>query len=485
MLASDLTYSSEDRPATIHRQSPHLGNRQDTIPACPTVAQPSPLAYDYFRGRECRKVRLRRGVGKFGDKFRKERERQGIKLEDVSNSTKIGSRMLLAIEEERFDQLPGGVFNKGFIRAYAKYLSLDEEETITGYVAALNQFNSQGVGPEKFAAQPSVTERSSGQSSSGRSGSSQSSSSQSGSGQSSSGKSISSQSSSGKPAERRLVGDRRSDPHRRSSDSRASNPQDELPDLQLPKAEHVRPRRRMAVHSDLDGSRWRLPALVVLLIVAGAFWWSHSRNARANGASPTAASVSSRSTAPDSTVLTRASAPSNDATGTAAVSSRISPPTAKAAARPGSPSIASQSSTSSSATAGAANASGAKEEATPPETDAASANAPVPKPVAKLTLVIRASENSWIAVTADGQPVVQETLIAPAHTSVRAAREIVVRAGNAAGVNFALNGQEFPSQGAEGEVKTLIFDSTGLRPSTTPPTTPAPTSTAPPADPAH
>lgn len=421
-------------------------------------------------------------MGKFGDKFRKERERQGIKLEDVSNSTKIGSRMLRAIEEEHFDQLPGGVFNKGFIRAYAKYLSLDEEETITGYVAALNQFNSQEVGPEKFAAQPSATERGSGQSSSGRSSSGQS-----GSGRPSSGQPSSSQSSSGKPAERRQVGDRRSDPHRRSSDSRANNPQDELPDLQLPKAEHVRPRRRMGAHSDLDGSPWRLPALVVLLIVAGGFWWSHSRNARANSANPAAAGVSSRSTAPDSTVLTRASAPSNDATGTAGMSSRMSspvPPAAKAAAHRGSPSISSQSSTSYSATASAANTSGVKEEATQPETDAASANPPMPKPVAKLTLVIRASENSWIAVTADGQPVVQETLIAPAHTSVRAAREIVVRAGNAAGVTFALNGAEFPSQGAEGEVKTLIFDSTGLRPSTTPPASPAaPAPTTPPADP--
>jgi len=96
-------------------------------------------------------------------------------------------------------------------------------------------------------------------------------------------------------------------------------------------------------------------------------------------------------------------------------------------------------------------------------------------------LVIRASETSWIAVTADGQPAVHETLIAPAHTSVRASREIVVRAGNAAGITFALNGQEFPSQGAEGEVKTLIFDSTGLRLGATPATTPTP----PPADPTH
>jgi hypothetical protein len=95
-------------------------------------------------------------------------------------------------------------------------------------------------------------------------------------------------------------------------------------------------------------------------------------------------------------------------------------------------------------------------------------------------LVIHASENSWISATADGQSVIQETLIAPAHTSVRAAREIVVRAGNSAGVTFSLNGQDFPAQGAEGEVKTLVFDISGLRP----PAAPAATVT-PPADPAH
>ena len=429
-------------------------------------------------------------MGKFGDKFRKERERRDIKLEDVSNSTKIASRMLRAIEEERFDQLPGGVFNKGFIRAYAKYLGLDEEETITGYVAALNQFNSQQWDVEKPAPQPSATEPSPAQPSSGQPGSSQGSSGQSGSGQPGPGKFISSE-----PPKRQHIGEQRNDPRLRSTDSRPSEPQDiELPDLQLPKAEHVRPRRRMAVHSDLDGSRWRLPALVVLLIVAGAFWWSHSRNARANSASPASANPAparpapvssgpaSRSPSSAKTALispASASAGSNDGAKTAATSSHISSPvtpSGKTGAHPGSPSASAQ----ASANASAANTSVAKE-AAQPEADP-STSSPAPKPVANLTLVIRASETSWIAVTADGQPAVHETLIAPAHTSVRASREIVVRAGNAAGITFALNGQEFPSQGAEGEVKTLIFDSTGLRLGATPATTP----TSPvPADPTH
>ena len=80
-----------------------------------------------------------------------------------------------------------------------------------------------------------------------------------------------------------------------------------------------------------------------------------------------------------------------------------------------------------------------------------------------MTLVIRANETSWIAVTADGQPVSQETLIAPVHTSFHATRQIVARIGNAAGVTFVWNGQEIPAQGAEFEVKTFLFDASGMR----------------------
>jgi hypothetical protein len=79
------------------------------------------------------------------------------------------------------------------------------------------------------------------------------------------------------------------------------------------------------------------------------------------------------------------------------------------------------------------------------------------------TLLIRAEKNTWVSIVADGKPVAEETLIAPAHTSIRASHEIYIRAGNAAGVSFLLNGKEFPAQGNEGEVRTYIFDATGLR----------------------
>src|ERR1700758_4332075 len=93
-------------------------------------------------------------VGAFGDKFRTERERRGFTLDDVSNVTKINSRMLKAIEDEHFDLLPGGVFNKGFVRAYAKHLGFNDEESVSEYLVALRQAQVQA---QTAAWQPDVT----------------------------------------------------------------------------------------------------------------------------------------------------------------------------------------------------------------------------------------------------------------------------------------------------------------------------------------
>ena len=75
-------------------------------------------------------------MASFGAQLKQEREKQGLTLEQISLSTKIGTRMLRALEEEHFDQLPGGIFNKGFIRAYARCLHMDEEQAIAEYMAA-------------------------------------------------------------------------------------------------------------------------------------------------------------------------------------------------------------------------------------------------------------------------------------------------------------------------------------------------------------
>ena len=64
----------------------------------------------------------RASMGSFGDRLKKQREQRGISLDDIALSTKIGTRMLRALEEEKFEQLPGGIFNKGFVRAYARHV---------------------------------------------------------------------------------------------------------------------------------------------------------------------------------------------------------------------------------------------------------------------------------------------------------------------------------------------------------------------------
>ena len=81
----------------------------------------------------------RNTVVSFGERLKKEREKRGLTLEEVSAATKIGVRSLRALEQEKFDLLPGGIFNKGFVRAYAKHLGLDDEVVVADYLEAAGE----------------------------------------------------------------------------------------------------------------------------------------------------------------------------------------------------------------------------------------------------------------------------------------------------------------------------------------------------------
>lgn len=75
----------------------------------------------------------------FGEELRKERESRGIALKEITEATKISSRHLVALEHEQFRQLPGGVFNKGIVRSYARVVGLDEEAWVGHYLSAYRQ----------------------------------------------------------------------------------------------------------------------------------------------------------------------------------------------------------------------------------------------------------------------------------------------------------------------------------------------------------
>jgi cytoskeleton protein RodZ len=73
-------------------------------------------------------------MGSFGEDFKKAREAKGVTLEAIATATKITTRYLQAVEQERFDQLPGGVFRRSIVRSYARAAGLDEEIWVKRYL---------------------------------------------------------------------------------------------------------------------------------------------------------------------------------------------------------------------------------------------------------------------------------------------------------------------------------------------------------------
>jgi cytoskeletal protein RodZ len=71
--------------------------------------------------------------GTFGERLKRERELREVTLDEVSTATRIAPRFLEALENEQWNQLPGGVFGRGFVRSIARYLGLNEEDLLSEY----------------------------------------------------------------------------------------------------------------------------------------------------------------------------------------------------------------------------------------------------------------------------------------------------------------------------------------------------------------
>ena len=68
-----------------------------------------------------------------GEKLRQAREEQGISISEVAENTRISPHYIKSIEEDNYKPLPGGIFNKGFIKSFARYLGVDENEALQDY----------------------------------------------------------------------------------------------------------------------------------------------------------------------------------------------------------------------------------------------------------------------------------------------------------------------------------------------------------------
>jgi len=79
-----------------------------------------------------------------GEQLRLAREERGIGLREICDQTRISVHYLEAIEANDYKRLPGGVFNRSFIKAYAKCVGYDEREAIEGYTRYLREHGESG-----------------------------------------------------------------------------------------------------------------------------------------------------------------------------------------------------------------------------------------------------------------------------------------------------------------------------------------------------
>ena len=91
-----------------------------------------------------------------GEELKREREFREISLRDISEATKINIRMLEAIEKDQFDYLPGGIFNRNFIRAYADFIGLDPEVIIRKYIVQTGSENDSKLPPSIVVPVPRI-----------------------------------------------------------------------------------------------------------------------------------------------------------------------------------------------------------------------------------------------------------------------------------------------------------------------------------------
>ena len=78
-------------------------------------------------------------MASFGENLRRERELRGITLQELADGTKVNVRHIQALERNQFDRLPGGIFNRGFVRSIARYMKLDAALWVGEYARAAGE----------------------------------------------------------------------------------------------------------------------------------------------------------------------------------------------------------------------------------------------------------------------------------------------------------------------------------------------------------
>jgi cytoskeletal protein RodZ len=94
-------------------------------------------------------------MGAFGARLKAAREQRGVSLRQIAGATRISMTALEALERDDFSRLPGGIFSRAFIRAYAIEIGLDPEATVSEFLVEVGRYEREAA---TVTSQPEVTD---------------------------------------------------------------------------------------------------------------------------------------------------------------------------------------------------------------------------------------------------------------------------------------------------------------------------------------
>ncbi len=85
----------------------------------------------------------------FGARMKRLREERGVALRDIAGRTKVSASVLEALERNDVSRMPGGIFSRGIVRAYAEQVGADPDTTVREFMARFA--GDGGAGAHLFA----------------------------------------------------------------------------------------------------------------------------------------------------------------------------------------------------------------------------------------------------------------------------------------------------------------------------------------------
>lgn len=99
-----------------------------------------------------------------GEKLREAREERGLSVAEIAEQTRISPHYIESIENDDYKPLPGGIFNKGFVKSFAKAVGVNEQEAVSDYTRQATAADISLVDEQKLYKPEVLTDENSGRS---------------------------------------------------------------------------------------------------------------------------------------------------------------------------------------------------------------------------------------------------------------------------------------------------------------------------------